>query len=153
MSVTTGGAPTGALHARSPARGRRHSRTHETGHNAQGDWAAHTARPVISKCGDPRACDYLRGVVCSATLPDEPHAAARRSLGQAYAIAADVKPIRDAWSKFTVNRTRPAAITAVAQFGGAQNTKGLLALSHDMARVRTSAGERLTPPDGRPIPA
>ena len=68
--------------------------------DAQGGWVARTALSVISRSGDPRAHDYLRGVVQKAALPDEALGVAIRSFGQQYATAADIKVIRDAWPKF-----------------------------------------------------
>ncbi len=99
---------------------------------ADGGWLARTALSVISRSGDPRARDYLRDVVRAAARPDDALAAAVRSFGQEYATAADVTIIRDAWPKFTGPRTQDAAISAIAQFGGADNARWLLALAHDM---------------------
>ncbi len=100
--------------------------------DSAGGWQARTALSVISQSGDPRARDYLRGVVRAAAVPDDALAAAVRSLGQEYATAADIAVVRDAWPRFTGSRTQDAAISAIAQFGGADNVRWLLALAHDM---------------------
>lgn len=101
--------------------------------DAQGGWVARTALSVISSSGDPRARDYLRGVVRTAALPDEALAVAIRSFGQEYATAADISIIRNAWPKLTGDRAQDAAISAVARFGGAENVRWLLSLAQDMS--------------------
>ncbi|MGH7688247.1 MAG: HEAT repeat domain-containing protein [Gemmatimonadaceae bacterium] len=93
-----------------------------------GGWVARGALAVIAQSGDPRARDYLRGVVRKAALPDQALAVAVRSFAQSYATAADIATIRDAWPRFTGDRTRRVAILAVAEFGGAANTSWLVSL-------------------------
>jgi HEAT repeat protein len=115
--------------------------------DAQGGWMATTALSVIAQSGDPRARDYLRGVVQKAALPDEALAAAVRSFGQQYATAVDIKLIRDAFPKFTGERSQGAAIAAAAEFGGADNAAWLLSLASNMnttANVRRRALESAT---------
>ena len=112
--------------------------------DAQGGWMATTALSVIAQSGDPRARDYLRGVVQKAALPDEALAAAVRSFGQQYATAVDIKLIRDAFPKFTGERSQGAAIAAAAEFGGADNAAWLLSLASNM---NTTAN--VTPPRAR----
>jgi HEAT repeat protein len=102
-------------------------------------WVARTALSVISQSGDPRARDYLRGVLRNASLPDETLAVAVRSFGQQYATAADIATIRETWPKFTGSRAQDAAISAVAEFGGKANAAWLLSLARDMG---TSASVR-----------
>ncbi len=112
-----------------------------------GGWVARTALSAISQSGDPRARDYLRGVVRKAALPDEALAVAVRSFGQQYATAADIATIRDTWPRLTGDRTRSAAISAVAQFGGAASAAWLLSLARDMgttASIRRRALESAT---------
>ena len=115
--------------------------------DAQGGWVARTALSVISRSGDPRAHDYLRGVVQKAALPDEALGVAIRSFGQQYATAADIKVIRDAWPKFVGEHAQGAAISAAAEFGGADNAAWLLSLARDMsttANIRRRALEAST---------
>lgn len=100
--------------------------------DAQGGWVARTALSVISSSGDPRARDYLRGVVRKAALPDEALAVAIRSFGQEYATAADISTIRDAWPKLVGDRAQDAALSAVARFGGPENVRWLLSMAQDM---------------------
>lgn len=101
--------------------------------DAQGGWVARTALSVIAQSGDPRARDYLRGVVRKAALPDDALAVAIRSFGQAYATAADIATIRDTWPHLDGDRAQGAAISAIARFGGAENARWLLALAQDMS--------------------
>jgi HEAT repeat protein len=97
-----------------------------------GGWVARASLTAIARSGDPRARDYLRGVVAKAALPDEALAVAVRGFGQQYATGADLKLIRDSWPKFTGERTQDAAISAVAEFGGSDNAAWLLDLVRGM---------------------
>jgi HEAT repeat protein len=109
-----------------------------------GGWVARAALSVVGESGDPRSRDFLRGVVRAGTLPDPALTAAIRSFGQRYATAADIGVIRDAWPRFTGDRARGAAISAIAQFGGAENVRWLMGLAGDMgttASVRRQALE------------
>ncbi len=110
----------------------------------EGGWVARTALSAIAQSGDPRARDYLRGVVGKAVLPDEALAVAVRSFGQQYATAADIAIIRETWPRFSGERTQTAAISAIAEFGGTANTTWLLSRARDMntsANVRRHALE------------
>ena len=113
----------------------------------EGGWVARTALSAIAQSGDPRARDYLRGVVRKASLPDEALAVAVRSFGQQFATAADIATIRETWPKFTGSRTQGAAISAAAGFGGRTNADWLLSLARDMgttASIRRRALEAST---------
>lgn len=103
-------------------------------------WVARTALVVVAQSGDPRARDYLRAAVRAAALPDEALAAAVRGFGQRYATAADIAVIRRSWPGFTGERTRSAALSAVAAFGGSENAQWLLSVAGDMGT--TSAVRR-----------
>ena len=99
--------------------------------DTQGGWVARTALAVIARSGDPRAHDYLRGVIQKAALPDEVLSIAIRGFGQQFSTPADIKFIRDTWPKFTGESARNAAISVVAEFGGSDNTAWLLSLARD----------------------
>ncbi len=96
-----------------------------------GGWTAREALTALAQSGDPRSRDYLRQVVRRAELPDDALSTAIRALGQQYATAADVQLVRAAWPKLTGQRSQEATLSAVAEFGGAENTAWLLALSKD----------------------
>lgn len=105
-------------------------------------WVARTALSALSQSGDPRAHDYLRGVVRRAALPDAMLAVAIRGFGMRYASAADLADIRKAWPTFTGEQAQGAAISAAAEFGGQDNVRWLLSLGGDMgatASVRRRA--------------
>lgn len=97
----------------------------------EGGWTAREALSSLASSGDPRSREYLRTVVRAAELPDEALATAVRSLGQQYATATDVALIRTAWPKFSGTRAQEAALSAITDFGGAENAKWLLALARD----------------------
>lgn len=107
-------------------------------------WVERTALSVVAQSGDPRAHDYLRSAVRAAALSDDALAAAVRGFGQRYATAEDIAVIRQSWPNFTGERTRGAALSAVAAFGGSDNAQWLLSIAGDMgttAAVRRRALE------------
>jgi hypothetical protein len=97
----------------------------------EGGWTAREALSALAQSGDPRSRDFLRQTVQRAELPDEALASTIRGLGQPYATAADVRVIRDAWPKFTGTRAQEAALSAITEFGGADNAAWLIALAKD----------------------
>jgi len=97
----------------------------------QGGWTAREALSALAQSGDPRSREFLRGVVRRGDLPDEAMATAVRSLGQQYAAGADIALIRESWPKLTGQRAQEAALSAITEFGGAENGKWLLALARD----------------------
>ncbi len=99
--------------------------------DSTGGWVGRTALSVVAASGDPRARDFLRGVVRAAALPDPALAVAIRSFGSQYASAADIAVIRGVWPKLSGDRAQGAAISAAAEFGGAENVQWLLALAAD----------------------
>lgn len=97
----------------------------------QGGWTAREALSSLAASGDPRSREFLRGVVRRGDLPDEAMATAVRSLGQQYATGADIALIRESWPKLTGQRAQEAALSAITEFGGAENGKWLLNLAKD----------------------
>ncbi|MBC8086768.1 MAG: HEAT repeat domain-containing protein, partial [Phycisphaerae bacterium] len=97
----------------------------------QGGWTAREALTSLAASGDPRSREFLRTVVRRGELPDEAMATAVRSLGQHYATGADIALIRESWPKLTGQRSQEAALSAITEFGGAENSKWLLALAKD----------------------
>lgn len=97
----------------------------------EGGWTAREALTAVSQSGDPRSRDFLRTIVQRAELPDEMMATTIRNLGSQYATAADVRAIRDGWPRFAGPKSQDAAISAITEFGGADNARWLLALARD----------------------
>ncbi|MDQ6613096.1 MAG: HEAT repeat domain-containing protein [Gemmatimonadota bacterium] len=97
----------------------------------EGGWVAREALSALAASGDPRSREYLRSVVRKGELPDEALATAVRSLGQQYATGSDVALIRESWPKLTGQRSQEAALSAITEFGGAENARWLLALAKD----------------------
>lgn len=94
-------------------------------------WLAREALSALNSSGDPRARQYLREVVRAASLPDEILSAAVRGVGGEYATADDIRLLRDTYAKLPGERSREAALSAIAQFGGAANVQWLLAVAKD----------------------
>jgi len=56
---------------------------------------------------------------------------ALRALGQEYATAQDAALLRELYPKLTSDRSREAVFSALAEMGGAENTKWLVNLAQD----------------------
>jgi len=103
----------------------------ELARDSQRSWMAREALSSLTSSGDPRARQHLRDVVRRADLPDDVLAAAIRGLGGEYAIGEDVKLLRETYAKLPGERSREAAVSAIASFGGTENVRWLLALAKD----------------------
>jgi HEAT repeat protein len=103
----------------------------ELSRDTQRGWLAREALSSINSSGDPRARTYLREVVRKADAPDDVLASAIRTLGGDYATGEDVRLIRDTYTKLTGERSREAAMSSIAQFGGTDNVRWMLAIARD----------------------
>lgn len=103
----------------------------ELARDAQRSWLAREALASLTSSGDPRARQHLRDVVRRAELPDDVLAAAIRGLGSEFATGEDTKLLREAYAKFVGEKSREAAVSAIANFGGTDNVRWLLALARD----------------------
>jgi hypothetical protein len=103
----------------------------ELARDAQRSWLAREAMSSLNASGDPRAREYLRQVVRTATMSDEVLAGAIRGLGGEYATGADVSLIRASYPKLPGDRSREAAISSVATFGGTENVRWLLSIARN----------------------
>jgi hypothetical protein len=103
----------------------------ELARDANRAWLAREALASLNASGDPRARTHLREVVRAATMPDDALAAAIRGLGGEYATGEDMKIIRDAYPKLPGQKSEEAAVSVIANFGGSENVRWLLALAKD----------------------
>jgi hypothetical protein len=102
-------------------------------------WLAKEGMSALASSGDPRAREFLRAAVRRSdpgsspgqALGDEALAVAVRALGQQYATPQDAALIRQVYPKLHTDRTREAALQAIAEVGGADNVRWLL----DIARA------------------
>jgi HEAT repeat protein len=99
--------------------------------DTQRGWLAREALSAINSSGDPRARTYLREVVRRADAPDDVMASAIRTLGGEYATGEDMRLIRETYPKLTGDRSREAAMSSIATFGGTDNVRWMLALARD----------------------
>ncbi len=97
----------------------------------QSTWLAKESMSALARSGDPRARQYLRTAVKRTDLPDEVLTVALRSLGQDYATAQDAALLREVYPTLTSDRAREAVFSALAEMGGSENTKWLLALAQN----------------------
>ena len=103
----------------------------ELARDAQRSWLAREALASLTSSGDPRARQHLRDVVRRAELPDDVLAAAIRGLGSEFATGEDTKLLREVYPKFLGEKSREAAVSAIATFGGSDNVRWMLALARD----------------------
>ncbi|HEU4996135.1 MAG TPA: HEAT repeat domain-containing protein, partial [Gemmatimonadaceae bacterium] len=101
----------------------------ELARDAQRSWMAREALSALNASGDPRARQYLRDAVRRADMPDDVLAAAIRGVGGDYATGEDVKLLREVYPKLPGERSREAALQAVANFGGSDNVQWLVAMA------------------------
>lgn len=99
--------------------------------DANRTWLAREALASLNRSGDPRARQHLRDVVRAAALPDQVLASAVAGLGGEYATGEDIRIIREAHPKLPGERSREAAMKALAQFGGSENVRWMLAIAKD----------------------
>ena len=103
----------------------------ELARDANRAWLAREALASLNSSGDPRARTHLRDVVRAASMPDDVLAAAIRGLGGEYATGEDMKIIREAYPKLPGQKSEEAAVSVIANFGGSENVRWLLALAKD----------------------
>jgi HEAT repeat protein len=96
-------------------------------------WLAKEGMSALASSGDPRAREFLRAAVRREDLGDEALAIAVRALGQQYATPQDAALLRAIYPRLRSERSREAALSAVADVGGADNVRWLL----DLARSET----------------
>jgi HEAT repeat protein len=89
-------------------------------------WLAKESMSALSRSGDPRARAYLRKAVRRTDLSDEVLTVALRSLGQDYATAQDAALLREVYPTLKSDRSREAVFSALADIGGAENTKWMI---------------------------
>jgi HEAT repeat protein len=94
-------------------------------------WLARESISALSRSGDPRARQFVRTAVRRTDLPDDVLAVVVRALGQDYATAQDAALLRDVYPTLKGDRSREAAMSALAEMGGAENTRWLLGIARN----------------------
>jgi HEAT repeat protein len=97
----------------------------------QSNWLARESMSTLARSGDPRARQYLRSAVKRTDLPDEVLTVALRALGQDYATSQDAALLREVYPTLKTDRTREAVFQALADIGGAENTKWMINLAQN----------------------
>jgi HEAT repeat protein len=95
------------------------------------NWLARESMSTLARSGDPRARQYLRTAVRRTDLPDDVLTVALRSLGQEYATAQDAALLREMYPSLKSDRSREAVFTALAEIGGAENTKWMITMAQN----------------------
>jgi len=108
---------------------------------------ARAALQSLGRSSDPRARDVLRRKVRDGSLPEGTRHAAIRSLGGSDAVPSDFALLRELWPSMTDGSSREAVLESLAEAGGAENVRWLLAQAantslpaNDRARAVRAAG-------------
>ncbi len=101
----------------------------ELSQQTQSLWLAKEAVQTLARSGDPRARQFLRTAAKRADLPEDVQIVALRALGQDYATAQDAALLREVYPTLKSDRAREAVFSALADMGGAENTKWLMTLA------------------------
>lgn len=101
--------------------------------NMTGDrtWLSRESLAALARSGDPRARDFLRGVVQRSDVPDDVLFTAIRGLGTEYATGRDADLLRSIYPRLAGDRSRDAVLSVVAEIGGTDNTRWLLGVARD----------------------
>lgn len=101
--------------------------------NLSGDrtWLSRESLSALARSGDPRARDFLRSVVQRKDVADDVLVTAIRGLGTEFATGRDADLLREMYSRFTGDRPREAVLAVLAEVGGSENTRWLLAVARD----------------------
>lgn len=91
------------------------------------------ALTVLSRSGDPRAREYLRGVIQRTDLPDDVLANAIRGFGREYVTGRDAELLRGIFPKLTGTQASEAVLSSLGELGGQENVKWLLGIVRDPA--------------------
>jgi HEAT repeat protein len=94
-------------------------------------WLAREAMTVIASSGDPRARAFLRQTVQQETVSDDAIAIAIRALGQNFSTRQDAVLLRSLYPRLHSEKSRDAVLAAVAEVGGSENVRWLIAIARD----------------------
>jgi HEAT repeat protein len=95
------------------------------------NWVGRESLRVLANSGDPRARDYLRGVIQRTDLPDEVLAVAIRGFGREYVTSRDAQVLRDLFPKLNGNSSSEAVLSSLGELGGTENVQWLLGIVRD----------------------
>ena len=101
--------------------------------NLSGDrtWLSKESLSALARSGDPRARDFLRSVIQRGDVADDVLYTAIRGLGTEYATGRDAELLRQIYPKLSGDKSREAVLSSLAEIGGTENTRWLLALARD----------------------
>lgn len=92
-------------------------------------WLAKESIAALSRSGDPRARDFLRTTLQRNDLSDDVMAQVIQSLGREYSTAQDAALLRSTYPRLRGERSRSAVVSVVADVGGTENVRWLMALA------------------------
>lgn len=98
-------------------------------------WVGRESLSVLSQSGDPRAREYLRGVIQRTDLSDEVLATAIRGFGRQYVTGRDAQLLRGLFPKLTGTQSSEAVLSSLGELGGAENVQWLLGIVRDQQQT------------------
>ena len=96
-------------------------------------WLGPKAMNTLASSGDPRARAFLRTVADRANINDDIRLIAIRGLGRSYATGADVAFLRQLYSKYPSPAIKESVINSVADVGGQENLRFIMAVAGNPA--------------------
>ena len=101
--------------------------------NLSGDrtWLSKESLSALARSGDHSARDFLRSVIQRTDVADDVLYTAIRGLGTEYATGRDAELLRQIYPKLSGDKSREAVLSSLAEIGGTENTRWLLALARD----------------------
>ena len=98
-------------------------------------WLAREAMSVVASSGDPRARAFLRQTVQQESVGEDVLSVAIRALGQNYSTQQDAVLLRSLYPRLHSEKSRDAVLSAVAEVGGSENVRWLIAIARDENEV------------------
>jgi HEAT repeat protein len=92
------------------------------------NWVGRESLRVLAGSGDPRAREYLRGIMQRTDLPDDVLSVAIRGFGREYVTSRDAQLLRDLFPRLTGSSSSEAVLSSLGELGGSDNVQWLLGI-------------------------
>ncbi len=102
--------------------------------DASDSWMARRAVELLANSGDPRARPYLRTAAERTELTEEARVAAIGGIAGEYATSKDGEFLRGLYVRLNSDRLREAALSGVANIGGADSRQWIMGIARDSSQ-------------------
>jgi HEAT repeat protein len=121
-------------------------------HNEADPWAAQQAIEALGRMSEPQARNAIRVLISRAELSDGIRAAAVTASMQNFATAADAELLRTRFASMTGEKSRAAAVSALASMGGRTNAVWLLDVAANASLSTAHRRQAITRSDRAGVP-